>query len=125
MHDLCELLLNFHLLLSFSYFQLTETVREAVHFGPNRVSFRPFLFVEAGGLAVDIFLHGRNYLDVQFGMTHISVSSQGRCACDAKEPEDLRVSHSFFICHIFFFVYFFFCLIFIFVLIFIYCHYNI
>lgn len=75
-----------------------------MHFGPNRVSFRPFLFIEAGGLAVDIFLHGNNYLDVQFGGTHISVSSQGRCACNAKEPEDVKVSH---FCLILFCMFFF------------------
>ncbi|XP_014791410.2 intermembrane lipid transfer protein VPS13B [Octopus bimaculoides] len=69
--------------------KLTETVREAVHFGPSRVLFRPFIFVEAGGLAVSVVLYGHSYLDVQCGITHICMTSQGPCVCTSVCNENI------------------------------------
>ncbi|GAB1597682.1 vacuolar protein sorting-associated protein 13B-like [Argonauta hians] len=69
--------------------KLTETVREAVHFGPSRVLFRPFIYMEAGGIAVNLVLYGHSYLDVQCGITHLCVTSRGSCVCSSACNENI------------------------------------
>lgn len=71
--------------------QLTEKFKEKIRYGPQKMAFRPFIFLEAEGLALDILLQGLNYFNIQLGLTNIRLLSEGNCICGAQDQDDIRV----------------------------------
>ena len=66
-------------------------MREKVHYGPQKIAFRPFLYLETEGIGVDIVMKGLTFFNVQFGISSISLETRGNCICGADDGEDLRV----------------------------------
>lgn len=75
----------------FILFQLTEKMREKVHYGPEKIAFRPFMFLKAEGIGLDIIMKGLTFFNVQFGISNISLETRGNCICGADDGEDQRV----------------------------------
>ncbi|WAR00328.1 VP13B-like protein [Mya arenaria] len=71
-------------------FKLTEYLKEKAHYGPRKVVFRPFLYLEAEGLALDTLMQGLNFFNSQIGITNLAVYSQGVCICGAEGEENAR-----------------------------------
>ncbi|KAJ8322212.1 hypothetical protein KUTeg_000683 [Tegillarca granosa] len=71
-------------------FKLTEKIREKVHYGPQKVAFRPFMLLEGEGIALEILVQGLLFFDVQFGVTNMLLTSQGQCICGAEDKDDQK-----------------------------------
>ncbi|XP_055998709.1 intermembrane lipid transfer protein VPS13B-like isoform X2 [Ostrea edulis] len=71
-------------------FKLTEKMREKVHYGPEKIAFRPFMFLKAEGIGLDIIMKGLTFFNVQFGISNISLETRGNCICGADDGEDQR-----------------------------------
>ncbi|XP_061177950.1 intermembrane lipid transfer protein VPS13B-like [Saccostrea echinata] len=71
-------------------FKLTEKMREKVHYGPQKIAFRPFMYMEAEGIGVDIVMKGLTFFNVQFGISNISLETRGNCICGTDDAEDQR-----------------------------------
>lgn len=63
-----------------------------MHYGPQKIAFRPFMNLEAEGIGVDIVMKGLTFFNVQFGISNISLETRGNCICGADDSEELRVS---------------------------------
>lgn len=63
-----------------------------MHYGPQKIAFRPFMYLEAEGIGVDIVMKGLTFFNVQFGISNISLETRGNCICGADDSEELRVS---------------------------------
>lgn len=85
--------LKCYILHAFEYLiQLTESVRETAQYhGPNRLHFKPFLFLEAQGLSTEVVLQGLQFFNAQFGITNMKIVAQGPCICGATDGTDPRV----------------------------------
>lgn len=70
-------------------FKLTESLREKAHYGPRKVTFKPFLFLEAEGISLEVLWHGITFFDAQFGITNMKIFSQGICICGAEGENDM------------------------------------
>ncbi|XP_063419366.1 intermembrane lipid transfer protein VPS13B-like [Mytilus trossulus] len=73
-------------------FKLTEKLREKVHYGPQKIAFRPFVLLEGEGIAVDILVKGLAFFDAQVGITHLNMLCQGQCICGIKDDADTKSS---------------------------------
>ncbi|CAC5371342.1 VPS13B [Mytilus coruscus] len=73
-------------------FKLTEKLREKVHYGPQKIAFRPFILLEGEGIAVDILVKGLTFFDAQVGITHLKMLCQGQCICGIKDDTDTKSS---------------------------------
>ncbi|KAK3589215.1 hypothetical protein CHS0354_020076 [Potamilus streckersoni] len=71
-------------------FKLTEKLKEKVHYGPRKISFNPFLYLESEGISLAMLIKGLDFFDVQFGITNIQIISQGTCICEAVEETHVR-----------------------------------
>lgn len=67
-------------------------MKEKGRYGSQKVAFRPFLLLEGEGLGVDILARGLGFFDVQTGLSHARLLSQGQCLCGAPADTDCRVS---------------------------------
>ena len=76
------------------YYQLTEYVKEKVHYGPRKVAFKPFLYLESDGISMEMLMQGLTFFDIQFGVTSLAIYSQGPCICGAEGEENSRVCTS-------------------------------
>ncbi|XP_052096921.1 intermembrane lipid transfer protein VPS13B-like isoform X1 [Mytilus californianus] len=73
-------------------FKLTEKLREKVHYGPQKIAFKPFILLEGEGIAVDILVKGLAFFDAQVGITHLKMLCQGQCICGIKDDTDTKSS---------------------------------
>ena len=71
--------------------QLTEHTKEKAHYGPKKVSFKPFMYLESEGISLEVLIQGLLFFDVQCGITNLRIFSQGNCICGAKTEENSRV----------------------------------
>ena len=63
-----------------------------MHYGPQKIAFRPFILLEGEGIAVDILMQGLIFFDAQIGITTLKMTSQGQCICGVSDEKDERVS---------------------------------
>lgn len=75
--------------------QVTEYIKEKAHYGPKKVAFRPFLYLESEGIAMDMLMEGLTFFDLQMGITNLAIYSQGMCICGAEGEENARVCPAF------------------------------
>lgn len=61
--------------------QVTEHTKEKSHGRGHKLTFHPFLLLEAKGVGIEILIQGVTFFNVQCGVGHISVASQGPCIC--------------------------------------------
>ena len=79
--------------ISVSWFQLTETVRESSYYGPQKVTFVPFLQWDAEGVGLEVILKGLEYFNVQFGIASTHLKCLGDAICGVNDLEQTgRVS---------------------------------
>lgn len=74
-------------------FQVTEFMREKAHYGPKKVMFKPFLYLESEGIAMEMLLEGLTFFSLQMGITNLAIYSQGQCICGAEGEENARVGN--------------------------------
>lgn len=71
---------------------MTEYLKEKAHYGPKKIVFKPFLYLESDGISMEMLMQGITFFDIQFGVTSVAVYSQGPCICGAEGEENSRVS---------------------------------
>ncbi|KAL3889914.1 hypothetical protein ACJMK2_002232 [Sinanodonta woodiana] len=71
-------------------FKLTEKLKEKIHYGPRKITFNPFLYLESEGICLAMLIKGLDFFDAQFGITNIQIISQGTCICEAVEETHIR-----------------------------------
>ncbi|KAH3830486.1 hypothetical protein DPMN_103730 [Dreissena polymorpha] len=69
-------------------------MKEKAHYGPRKIVFRPFLYLESEGLSFEMLMQGLAFFNAQVGITNLSLSSQGVCICGAEGEENTRVGPS-------------------------------
>ena len=71
---------------------MTEFVKEKAHYGPKKIMFKPFVYLEAEGISMEMLLEGLMFYSVQMGITNLAIYSQGSCICGAESEENARVN---------------------------------
>ncbi|KAL4227239.1 Vacuolar protein sorting-associated protein 13B [Mactra antiquata] len=71
-------------------FKMTEYIKEKAHYGPKKIVFKPFLYLESEGISFEVLMQDYTFFNAQFGITSISVYSQGICICGAEGEENSR-----------------------------------
>lgn len=66
-------------------FQVTESAPELSYYGPRKVKFIPFIIIQLQGCFVDFVMHGAGRLNVQIGVSRVTVEPCGNCFCGVKE----------------------------------------
>ena len=61
--------------------QVTEHTKEKSRLGGHKLTFHPFLVLEAKGVGVEILMQGVTFFNAQCGVGHISLASLGPCIC--------------------------------------------
>ena len=62
-----------------------------MHYGPQKIAFRPFILLECEGIGVDLLIQGLVFFDAQIGITNLKMICQGQCICGTKDDIDQRV----------------------------------
>ena len=60
---------------------MTEQTKEKSRVRGHKLTFHPFLLLEARGVGVEILMQGVTFFDAQCGVGHISLASLGPCIC--------------------------------------------
>lgn len=66
-------------------FQVKDSAPDWSHYGPRKVKFNPFLVIHLQGCFLDFVMHGAGWLNVQTGMSQVTVEPHGNCFCGVKE----------------------------------------
>jgi hypothetical protein len=79
-------------------FQVKDSAPDRSYYGPRKVKFNPFLVIHLQGCFLDFIMHGAGWLNVQIGMSQVTVEPHGNCFCGVKEastsacPEENRMN---------------------------------
>ncbi|XP_076064236.1 vacuolar protein sorting 13B isoform X2 [Oratosquilla oratoria] len=73
-------------------FKLTESVQESGYFGPTKMRFTPFLRVEQQGSFMSVVVKGLEAVNVQMGLSAISVEPMGPCVCGITDTQEFQSS---------------------------------
>ncbi|KDR22947.1 Vacuolar protein sorting-associated protein 13B [Zootermopsis nevadensis] len=65
--------------------KVTESSPDWSYYGPRKVKFIPFLVIQLQGCFVDFVMHGAGWLNVQTGVSQVTVEPYGDCFCGVKE----------------------------------------
>jgi hypothetical protein len=71
--------------VSANIFQVTESAPELSYYGPRKVKFIPFLIIQLQGCFVDFVMHGARMLNVQTGVSRVTIEPYGNCFCGVKD----------------------------------------
>jgi len=66
-------------------FQVKDSAPDKSYCGPRKVKFNPFLVIHLQGCFLDFVMHGAGWLNVQTGMSQVTVEPYGNCFCGVKE----------------------------------------
>jgi hypothetical protein len=66
-------------------FQVTESAPELSYYGPRKVKFIPFLIMQLQGCFFDFVMHGAGLLNVQTGVSRVTIEPYGNCFCGVKD----------------------------------------
>jgi hypothetical protein len=66
-------------------FQVKDSAPDWSYYGPRKVKFNPFLVIHLQGCFLDFVMHGAGWLNVQTGMSQVTVEPHGNCFCGVKE----------------------------------------
>ncbi|XP_047111784.1 vacuolar protein sorting-associated protein 13B [Schistocerca piceifrons] len=65
--------------------KVTESTSERSYYGPRKVKFVPFLFLQLQGCYGDVMMHGSRWLNARMGISYASLEPHGDCFCGVKE----------------------------------------
>lgn len=75
----------------FLSFQLTESVQDSGYFGPTKMRFTPFMRVEHQGSFLTLVIRGLEAVNVQLGISSLTVDPAGSCICGIMDIQEVDV----------------------------------
>ncbi|XP_042214275.1 vacuolar protein sorting-associated protein 13B-like isoform X1 [Homarus americanus] len=75
-------------------FKLTESVQDSGYFGPTKMRFTPFMRVEHQGSFMTVVVRGLEAVNVQLGISSLTVDPVGNCICGIADIQEGNVSDS-------------------------------
>ncbi|XP_068242883.1 intermembrane lipid transfer protein VPS13B isoform X1 [Palaemon carinicauda] len=73
-------------------FKLTESVQESGYFGPTKMRFTPFMRIEHQGSFMTIVIRGLEAVNVQLGISSLTVDPVGMCICGIADIQEGDIS---------------------------------